>query len=70
MQRYVFVRVTAKCYTFYLVTLFQAVDMLICLSRLYSYQLFLAKPVKFYFQCIQVNITEYISVIDSRKNTL
>ena len=70
MLRYVVVRVTGKCYTLYFITFFQAVYIFICVSRLYSYQLFLEKAVKFYFKCIHINITEYISITDSRTNTL
>jgi len=36
--RYIFVRDTGKYYTLYLVTLFQAADILIFVCRLYSYQ--------------------------------
>ena len=59
MLRYVVVPVTGTCYTFYFVTLFQAVDSLIYANRLYSYQLFLAKPVKLF--CSSMHFLRIVS---------
>ncbi len=67
MLRYIYIRDTGKCYALYLVTLFQTADISICVCQLYSYKIFLAKTVKSYIRCIQINIPEYISVSDSRK---